>query len=529
MPQPRWLTGLAGLVFAAAVLLPLAQLAGAALWADGRLELSPWRELLLTASQWRLLRNSLLLAGGATGVALLLGLPYALLCQKTNLWGRRVFGLAYLAPLLIPPYLQAIAWNRLLAADGPINGALMGALELAAPPLNACSLPGAVFVLGLAYFPFVTLLVSSGLNSVDRGVEEAALLRGGAFRTLTRITLPLVRPHILAGAIFVFVFAIIDFGVPDILRVRVYPIEIFIQFSALYDERAAIMLGLPLLVITTILVAWQARLMRGRSYVSFASGGVRRYPLGRAAGLGLLFCLTTLTLAVLAPVVVLARTAGSLSVCWQTLLTSWDQIAFSFGVAAAGAAAMTVLAFVLAHAMVRSSGWRGTALDYLTQLPFAVPPMLLGLGLIKTWNRPVTDWLYGSALIIVIGYLAHFIPFAVRAVYASLRQLNPALEEAGWLARSNRFAVTARITLPLISPGLLTGFFIGLVLSLGELGTTLLVIPPGLATLPIKLYNLIHYGAEAAVAALALILLALQLLLALAVLGLSRWIARRPA
>ena len=99
-------------------------------------------------------------------------------------------------------------------------------------------------MLGLAYYPFVTLLTVSGLRSMDRSQEEAALLSRGKWQTLRRVTLPLTTPHILTGAIFVFVFSIMDFGVPDILRVSVYPVEIFVQFSTFYDERAAAILSL---------------------------------------------------------------------------------------------------------------------------------------------------------------------------------------------------------------------------------------------------------------------------------------------
>ena len=141
MRQPRWITLLAWLLFVLAVLLPLIQLGWQTVWADGRLDLSPFRELLFTKSQWGLLKTSVLLATGASGVALVLGLPYAVLCQRTNLRGRSYFSLVYLVPLLIPPYMQAIVWSHLLAKTGPVNGFLMGALNLSEAPLNVHSLP----------------------------------------------------------------------------------------------------------------------------------------------------------------------------------------------------------------------------------------------------------------------------------------------------------------------------------------------------------------------------------------------------
>lgn len=523
MRQPSWVVLAAWAVLLTAIYLPIGQLGLEAIWSDGRLDLSPFRELLFTESQWRLLADSILLAAGATGVALILGLPFAVLCQKTYLWGRSFFGLAYLTPLLIPPYMQAIVWGRLLANNGPINDFLMSAWNLTEAPFEVHSIPGAAFVLGFAYFPFVTLLAGSGLKSMDGRYEEAARLQSGTFRTLTRITLPLIRPHVIAGSIFVFVFSIIDFGVPDILRVRTYPTEIFIQFSALYDERAAILLSLPLMLVAAVLISVQVWAMRGRSYVSQVGGNepIPRYSLGRGQALAVLYCVAVLGLSVFVPVGALVAFSGSWATYQSALETSLGQIGYSVLLAAVGAGAMTILAFFIAHSMVRSTAKTRTLMEYLTQLPFAVSPLILGIGFIKLWNRPATEWLYGSYLIILLGYLAHFIPFTIRAVYSNLQQLEPRLEEMGWLFSRSRARVLAKITLPLVRNGLITSFFIGFVLALGELGVTLLVIPPGMATIPIKIYNFMHYGAEDTVAALCLILVVLQFMVSIGLWALS--------
>lgn len=149
----------------------------------------------------------------------------------------------------------------------------------------------------------------------------------------------------------------------------------------------------------------------------------------------------------------------------------------------------------------------------MTQLPFAIPAILLGVALIKLWNHPVTAWLYGSSFMVIMGYVAHFVPFSIRATLSSLKQINPHLEEIGHLVSHNWLRTAGRILVPLTRTGLLTAFFIGFILSLGDLGITLLIIPPGMSTIPIKIYNFMHYGAEAKVAALSLTLLGIQLVL----------------
>ncbi|MBK8964328.1 MAG: ABC transporter permease subunit [Candidatus Competibacteraceae bacterium] len=171
---------------------------------------------------------------------------------------------------------------------------------------------------------------------------------------------------------------------------------------------------------------------------------------------------------------------------------------------------MTILSFVIAHQVVRTAGFQRLLVEYLIHLPLAVPPILLGIALIQLWNRAATEWLYGSSLMVVIGYVARFIPFALRVVVAHGEQLPPQFEESAALLACPARAIT-RITLPLLAPGLRLAFAVAFVLALGELGVTLLVIPPGRSTLPISLYNYLHYGAEPVVALLSLVLLGLQL------------------
>lgn len=517
------------LLFVLIVYFPLGQLLVDAFYFEDSLNLDSSADHVFTFGQYKPFINSLLLASGTAALALLIGAPYAFLCEKTALPGRKFFAFAYLIPLLIPPYIHAIVWGRLLAQNGPLNALLMDLLGPNSAPLNVHSLPGAIFVLALAYFPFVTLLILSGLKSLDRNYEEAALQQKGYWQTIAKVTLPMLRPQVTAGALFVFVFSIIDFGVPDILRVQVYPVEIFIQYSALYNEQAAIWLGLPLLAVTALAIWMQVRSMRGRSYISFSAGrgGSMPYPIGRGRFWAMLYCLLVLGLAVLLPIYALIDVAGLWQVYAKAMSSSGEQILTSFLLALLAAAIMTLLSLWIAISMQRASGaWR-TLLEYLTQIPFAVPPIVLGIGLIKLWNRPATDWLYGSTMIVILGYVAHFIPFTVRAVYSSVQQLNPRLIEAGWLTQGSGLAVTRKILLPLLSKGLLTAFFIAFILAFGELGVTLLVIPPGTSTIPIKIYNFMHYGAEETVAALCLILVALQLVFATLLFGLGRWMTVR--
>ena len=456
-----------------------------------------WRQLPLAG-------RSFVLATGTTLLTLLMGIPLAFLLEKTDLPGQRVFWLLTVIPLLIPPYIHAIVWNN-------INPVLTrwGMADI------HC-LGGAIWVLALSFFPVITILTVSGLKSIDSSLEEAGFMAMGRWQTLRKITLPLVRPHVLCGAVFVFIFALVDFGVADILRLKVYPLEIFVQFSAFYDDRAAMILAIPLIIVGILLVIMQKRSMKDRIYVQMAAGvsPITRILLGRLKIFGISFCSCLFFVAVGLPVVVLMIAAGPLTTYLKMFSLSMHQLIYSLVLAGSGAFFTLILSFALAY-LIEQTKVRGRKIvEFLSYFPLAVPGVAVGIGLITIWNKPVVDYIYSSSFIVIIGYMAHYLPFGVLILSSGMKQLNPRLIEAAWLQERRRIPIVRRIVLPLLGPSLIIGFFLVFILALGDLGTTLLVIPPGRETVPIKIYNLLHYGADQMVAALCLILLATILALA---------------
>lgn len=157
--------------------------------------------------------------------------------------------------------------------------------------------------------------------------------------------------------------------------------------------------------------------------------------------------------------------------------------------------------------MERGKGAIRDLLEFLTQTPFGIPSIVLGIGLIKVWNQPGIDWVYGTSVILIMGYIAGYSPFVIKIISTKIKQINSDFEEAGILGTGSWLKVFVRILIPLSLPGIFAGFLAGFVLSLSNLGTALLVVAPGRATIPIKIYNLMHYGAEDMVFALSLILI----------------------
>jgi len=329
--------------------------------------------------------------------------------------------------------------------------------------------------------------------------------------------LPLAIPHILSGAIFVFVFSIINISIPDFLRVKAYPLEIFIQFSAFYDELAATFLSLPLICLTFFLIVLQKLYMKDRSYVQISGGQKKRiiFKLNKFHGVAFLFCLIVIGLAVLLPIILLIGVAGPPEIYIRALNTSIHQIEYSLIIAFLGSLATLFIGFSLAYLIKRSQKRFTRLLSWFVFLPLAIPATTIGIGLIGIWNRTYVDIIYGSSLIIIMGYVARFIPFSVIIFLSGIAQVSHHLEEAAVLAGSSFYNRIRKIIIPLSKQNMFAVLFIIFILSLGELGTTLLIIPPGRETIPIKIYNLMHYGADQLVAALCLTLIGIVLVISM--------------
>jgi len=172
------------------------------------------------------------------------------------------------------------------------------------------------------------------------------------------------------------------------------------------------------------------------------------------------------------------------------------------------AAAALCLPFALAVApMLTRGGATGRRWWALVALPLAVPAPLVGIGLILFWNRPAFDAVYGGAAMPVLAGAVRFLPLAAVVVAAQLRRIDPLLIDAAQVFQARPASGWLQVRLPMLAPGLIAAAGLVFALTLGELGATLLVAPPGQGTLTIRIYNYLHFGASDAVAGLCLLMM----------------------
>ncbi len=521
MNQSRTITSTSIMLFIIIAILPVVLMFWRSLFPDHSFGFENYFALFSDPRQITLFCRSLGLASAAAFLSVLIGVPFAFLIARTDVPGRNILKALYLLPLCIPPYIHVIAWIYLLGENSPVIAYIAKQFSLGTPlPLiNIYCTAGSAVILCLSYFPFVVLLTLTGLLSMDQRLEEAARLQYKPFKVLCRVTLPLISPYIFSGAVFVFIFSLFNYGVPSLLRVHTYPVEIFAQFSAFYNEGLATAQSFPLVIMALSLLILQRYYMGSRSYVTMDTGMSGSVPisLGRFRILAGGYSFFIIFFSVFFPIGFLVVQTGSWESVSAALRTSSGAIFTTLFLALISATAIVCLSFVLSR-LIEDKQFKGrTALDFMTFIPFSFPATVLGIGLIYFWNWSITELIYKGSLILVIAYAARFIPFSVRVLNSNFKQISPSLKEAAMLSEKSWLKRIIKIDIPLSAQGLAAGWIIAFILCMGELGTTLLVIPPGKGTIALKIYTLMHYGANQIVASLSLILILINLFFCTAV------------
>ncbi|MBI1747882.1 MAG: iron ABC transporter permease [Acidobacteria bacterium] len=493
--------GLAGVLVFALSISPVLYMFVRSLEHNGQFTLAYYAQLLGEPRQRRLLGHSIQLAAWAALAGSALGVPAGLLLARLPQATALLLRFVLLVPLLLPPYILGVVWVFVMGRAGWLSR-WMGS-DVAS--VWAYSLPGAGLVLGLALAPLSMLLAEAARRAIPARLIEAARLVAGPSRTLARITLPLVASSLAAGGLLVFVLALAEFGVPSLLGVRVYTTEVFTQFAALYNFGAATATAAPLLLVVVVAAGLARILLGGRVLTSslMAEQPLRLSSPARVAAQSYLILLGLLMVA--GPLLVLMVEAGSWRALLDALVSARIQIGTSIALSIIGASLATGLGLLLGYWRARTtSGGRGF-FDVGMLVLFAVPSTVVGIGLIGLWNR--TGWtgaFYTSPAMIIIGYLARYVPLAALLLGAYLQQLPAAREEAAIVFGAHWWRMLGRIVVPAARLGLAVIWTICFIFMFGELGTTVLVAPPGTTTLPVRVYAIMANSPDQRVAELCL-------------------------
>jgi iron(III) transport system permease protein len=493
-----------GIVVSMLAILPLAYLVLRASSAGGEKVV----DILLRPRTHQIFLNSVGLAFTVVIATVAIGVALAWLTVRTDLPGKRAWSVLTVLPLVIPSYVGAFT---MVSALGP-KGLVQGMLE----PLGVDRLPsiygftGAALTLTLFTYPYVLLSVRAALHGLDPSLEEAARTLGRhPLAVFREITLPHLKPSIIAGGLLVALYTLSDFGAVSMMRFDSFTRAIYMQYSASFDRSVAAVLALLLVGLTLIILIIEHN-MRGKAkYYRSSSGTIRPASVTRLGWWrwpALAFCGAITVLALFLPVVVIIYWLARGFQSGEAINFQLEAV-FNSVVASGSAAVLAILAAIPVIILtVRFPGRVSRWLERSTYIGYALPGVVLALSLVF-FSANYATFLYQTMVLLVVAYIVRFLPQAIGSGRTSLLQVSPRLEDAARnLGRTPLQAVTS-ITIPLVRPGLLTGLSLVFLTAMKELPATLLLGPTGFRTMATRIwdYTAEAFFAQAAVPALLLV------------------------
>lgn len=463
-----------------------------------------------TRTIWVVLRTVALMATVMVG-CIVIATPLAWLTVRTDLPARAFWRVVTMLPLALPSYIVGFAIAIGLGPRGTLQGWLEAAFGIERIP-SIYGFPGAALTLIIISFPYVLLPVRAALWSLDASLEESARALGrNRWQTFRDVTIPMLRPAILAGGLLVALYTLSDFGAVAMLRYETFTWSIFIQYGAALNRTLAAAWSLALIVLALATV-WGEHTVRasgsgGRYYRS--GGGATRLPqpvaLGKWRWPALAYCAAVVIVSLGLPACMLVYWTIRGVSAGEPLLLLWQATANSVGVSALAAVATVICAAPIAILAVRYPGLFSRWIERLGFVGFALPGIVIALGLVYLGSQYV-PWLYQSIAMLTVTYVTLFLPAAVGSLRASLVQVSPELEEAARSLGKRPLAVLTTVTLPLIRPGILTGAALVFLLTMKELPATLILSPIGFTTLASSIWAAAEEAFFARAAAPALML-----------------------
>ncbi|WP_278924431.1 MULTISPECIES: ABC transporter permease [Pseudophaeobacter] len=517
------------LIAIALTLTPVLRLFAEGVLIEGQPSLGLITDIMARHSTQQALMHSLITAGLGTLVSVLIGSAFAFLVALTDLRAKATLVFCLMIPMMIPPQITALSWTQIM---GP-SSVLLKTLGLA-PPLGApqplYSAQGIILLLGVQHSSIIFLTLRAGLRALPQEAVEAARISGAkGLRVWWQIILPLCLPSLAAGIAITFVTALGNFGIPAMLGIPAgyvtLPTLIYQKLAGLgttvLAEVAVLAMLIGCVAICGILLQ---RFFQSRQKVHLVGSTARplAIPLGRARlPVEISLWLTVGAILVLPMLGLLATSlvpAYGVALRPDTItLASWHEALFrqpattrafvnSFSLSIGAALVLIVICLPLAWLMERSPTRLGRLFDSLIDLPYALPGVVLAIAMILLLiNLPFTEATpYGTIWIIFLAYLARFMTIMFRPIQASIRQLDPAMNEAAQSVGASFFQRLRTIILPLTAPAAAAGAILVFLTAFNELTVSALLWSSGTETLGVMIFNLDDSGETVMASALAM-------------------------
>lgn len=486
-------------------------------------------QILFTGRQLQIVINTIIYVTLTTIVSLLFGLPLAWAVARTDMPFKGLIATSAVICYVVPPFLQGMAYTFVLSPNAGFANRFLDA-TLGIKPFNVYTMTGMVVVSAMHSFAQVFILVRSSLYTMDSAIEEASQTCGAShLQTMRRITMPLVTPAILSASVLAAILTLAQFGVPAVIGlpagIRVLTTEVYSLLSS-FPPRFEIVsaFALVFLFFSAILVFVQKKVLGARSFTTVVGRGLRpkqiqigglRWPL-------FAFCFVIVGGALYVPAVIIflisfLRTWGFWLRPGNLTLANYEQIFFRLGetqrafantlrIGVLAALFTVVLGLVIAYLITKSKVPGRGALRYASFLPTSIPGVVFTVGVILAFIRPPIA-IYGTLSIIVVTYVARFLPFAVQPLSNGLDQIDDSLLEGSRVAGAGWLGTMRHITLPLLKYGIFSSLVLIFMSSIREMVSAILLYSQSTQTILVKIWQFWEEGQTELATALAGVLM----------------------
>ena len=509
--------------------LPLLYLIYRSFFADGSFSLEGFKRIYSYPLNWTCLKNTLITAGLAMVFGVLLAFPLAWLVGRTNLYGKKFFRTLFVMTYMVPPYVGAMAWLRLLNPTvGTLNTLIMSIFRLESAPFNIYSIGGLVWVLTTFYYPYAFITISRAMEKMDPSLEEASRISGASpFKTLMTVTLPLMLPSIVAAALLVFVAAASCYGIPSIIGApgQIYTVTTrivdYVYIGSQEGLTDATNLAVFLMAIALIVLYVSNFVVGKREYITVSGKSTRP----NIVDLGKWRIPITVVVSLFAIVVVaipfatvfmtsftmnmgksIFETGNITFKYWHTILTRKSILGSGQNslISAAWAASLGMIICLIMAYLLKRTNVKGKGVpDFLITVGSGSPSVVIALALIMTMSGRFGINIYNTMFIMVVAYMIKYMMMGMRTVVSAFSQNSPSLEEAAQISGSGWIRRLKDVVFPLIVPSIVAGWFLIFMPCFYELTMSNLLYSNNTKTLGVELFTYQTYHSQQTASALA--------------------------
>ena len=507
---------------------PMCYLVFRSFFVENGFTLEAFKRIYTYPLNWNALRNTLITAGLSMFFGVMIAFPLAWLVGRTDMYGRRFFRTLFVMTYMVPPYVGAMAWLRLLNPRvGTLNVFLASIFGLTQNPFNIYTIGGLVWVLTTFYYPYAFITISRAMEKMDPSLEEASKISGASpLKTVMTVTFPIMLPSIVAAGLLVFVSAASCYGIPSIIgapgQIDTVTTRIidYVYVGSAEGLTDATTLAVSLMVIAN-LVLYVSNFVCGKKQYITVSGKSTR---PNIVELGKWRMPVTILVSIFALIVVIIPFATvamtsftknlgkSLSSSnfttryWNILFTRkaiLDTVKNSLISASVAATAGTIISCVMAWLLTRTKAKGRQIPDFLITLGSGTPSVVIALALIMTMSGRFGINIYNTLAIMIVAYIVKYLLMGMRTIVSAMSQIHPSLEEAALISGAEWQRSFKDVTLPLIAPSVVAGWFLIFMPSFYELTMSTLLYSTDTKTIGYELFTYQTYHSQQTASAIA--------------------------